>query len=381
MPKIQQHTTTNSERAVWSECPMKWALQYGLGIRPKKEAEALTFGSLFHDALEAWWDRSSEGGGYRIAAGERAIDEGVDQLVPDAPVGFSTEEPNRGTSASKLEEWRGLLKDMLWGYERRYGAEIDNKELKLILNESAVRCATQTPAGKRSPWSHYQGKLDKVVEDGFGQHWILDHKTSGSALKHWRSRHEYSPQALTYGWLYRESTGITPAGIVYDLCLKAAPAKPSEYPRKKDGFLSKRIPANAEAESFLKAVLATGKGMAAEPWYAVTLSALKAEREKFFRREWVRWSDTDLDRMGAELHAVSSTIRRAHNTTLKIKEAAPAIDEQVMRSAYAFPRNDACYKYGRPCSYLGLCRVAQTRTEIERELFDFRIAGKIHEEY
>ena len=47
---------TNSRLTCFRECPRKHKYQYVDGIRPVLDAEALTFGTLMHAALENWWE-------------------------------------------------------------------------------------------------------------------------------------------------------------------------------------------------------------------------------------------------------------------------------------------------------------------------------------
>jgi uncharacterized membrane protein YhfC len=46
---------TTSRLKAYRACPRLHHNRYDLGIRPAEQAEALTFGTLGHVGLEAWW--------------------------------------------------------------------------------------------------------------------------------------------------------------------------------------------------------------------------------------------------------------------------------------------------------------------------------------
>ena len=381
MPRIAKHTTTNSERQCYNSCQFKWALRYGLGIRPENNSDALVFGTLFHTAMEAWWSVSDG----RVGHALEAIRQPLADIKDKESCGFHLSDDSF-SPVSKADEWYEMLKAMVIGYEWKWGG--DRCKVKLLSNEATLEAATQTPSGKRSPWARYSGVVDKAIEDEHKQVWILDHKTTSLNLKQWRSMNQYNPQALTYAWLYRETHGREPVGICYDLARKAVPAKSSAYKLKKDGSLSHKMPRNADSQGLRNALQSHSLGV--DDWCATKLIELKEREDSgyFFRREWIRWNSMDLDRIGSELYAVATQIRQGHDKTeagrthLKSwgdnwRLVAPQVINDL---AFMFPRQDSCYSYNRPCSYLELCRVACDQHETEHLLQDYRLADRIHEE-
>lgn len=386
--KTAKHTATNSERQCWHSCKFKWALRYGLGIRPEKMADPLEFGSIFHKGLEVWWAHGSSTARVRVNAALDAIKCELDQRrdAEQSPFDLGSMFSDQ---ASKFDEWEDLMGHMMWGYEWQWASEIPN--LTMLCNEQTVEAATQTPSGKRSPWARYSGVIDKAIKDQHGQVWILDHKTTGSPLHVWRRRNQYSPQALTYGWLYREAFGVQPVGIVYDLCFKAKPASVNDYTKVKDGSrLVKTMPKNADPAGFRNAIAALGQTLDSEPWYREQLSKLERRSEgQFFMRVRVRWDHMALDRVGAELYATATDLRRAHDATRDMRSGLlqsgdfwrAVAPDSIRDAAYLFTRQDSCFnKYGRACSYLELCRVASEKHEITYLLDEYRLADQIHEE-
>jgi hypothetical protein len=364
-----------------------WALRYGLGLRPKVIPDPLEFGSIFHKGLEVWWSHLDKPGVVRVTLAIAAVKEEIESRRSDQQSPFSTEAIF--ATDPKLDDWQDLMSDMLWRYDLEWESEIP--KYKLLCNEQTIEAATQTPSGTRSPWARYSGVLDKAVEDEHGQVWIWDHKTTTSALSAWRARNIYSPQALTYGWLFREMTGVTPVGIIYDLCRKSKPASIAQYKVLKDkSALYKTMPKDASADGFKAAIAALGQTIDSVSWYRGQLEHLENRAKgQFFARVPVRWDYVALDRVGAELYATATDLRRAHDITrekrtdlLQCGEFWRAIaPEHINALAYLFTRQNSCFnQYGRTCSYLDVCRVASSKEQMSYLLEDYRLSDQIHEE-
>ncbi len=123
------------------------------------------------------------------------------------------------------------------------------------------------------------GIADLVVEEN-KQTWIVDHKISGRQNF---ENFEVSFQGIIYCWLYWKTTGIMPAGIIYNIISSNPPNKPKIL---KSGELSKdknqRVQAldyEYKAEEIAKA---KGEEVNEETWDFIKF--LKMNEARFFER-------------------------------------------------------------------------------------------------
>jgi hypothetical protein len=99
----------------------------------------------------------------------------------------------------------------------------------------------------------YQGRVDLVVEDEFGEYWIWDHKT---AAQFGTTQHlALDEQCGSYIWALKHKLGINIAGVVYNELRKKVPHAPHQ---NKNGFLSVNKQQDTTLDLFLEAMEALG---------------------------------------------------------------------------------------------------------------------------
>lgn len=371
---VRPHTATNSERSRFAQCQHKWLLSSGLGLDLVSSTMPLVFGSAWHAFQETWWKEWGDAA-LTDRSGLDTIHSRCDALADQTTGGFSSS-GGVGWTEHQVEESRELLLDMASRYQSTYADQQDyGQAVRLVQNETPLKARTRTPAGTPTNFGLFAGTPDKVVEDRYGQCWIVEHKTTSYSLDRWPDLHGYSPQVLSYAWLLREA-GIRVVGVIYDLALKAmAPTVDRFQVVKSGGRLSKRLPANATAAG-LRQALAHHR-LEADAWTREKLEALDRAPDPFFRRYTVRFTEGEIHRTGMELWSVAAQLRRAHATRgtdgLSAREAREAIRHQWLHHSptrgmdrahtaiwslgHLFPRNgSACYSWGSPCRHMDLCQ-------------------------
>lgn len=361
-----RHTFTNSERKS-AGCAHMWLFKYGLRLRKDGRSTALMFGSIWHDVMSAWWKAKANGRNdlARIHACRSEATRQFEKLREDVK-GFDLHDPVK-VNTEDLDKILELLAGMVRGYERRYGQD---DTLHMIADELVLGHPTISIKGNQGA-SIVMGRVDKVLVDNYGQHWIGEHKTSGSKLDDWRWTNGYDPQAPTYAWLLKHSHGIDAVGVCYDLAFKANPPKQSKFKlADKNTRLSMKLPANCTARAFLTAIRYHGFRVEDHAWYREKLDAMEGKRDPFFKRVFVRFEPGAVERVGLELHSESTRLRGYDNIVRRANvdwredhserewEWQHNVIGILNDVGHRFPRNsNACVnRYGRVCGFKDLCR-------------------------
>jgi hypothetical protein len=133
---------TNSRLRVFNECQRKHHYKYDLGIQTP-QTSAMRFGSLAHEALEAWY-RAWQADGDRLLAALAIID-----------------------TAEEIDDVdRIRLRVLAAAYDARWGAE----DWEII----GVEVEFRYWLGERQ----LGGKIDAIIRHADGRNYIVEHKTS-----------------------------------------------------------------------------------------------------------------------------------------------------------------------------------------------------------
>lgn len=315
---------TNSELRTRRRCPREHHLSYELGFRSAREdALALRFGTMMHRALEAWWYSVK---GARLSAALDALAEFGDM---DA-----------------YELARAV--EMLNGYDARWSGE----PLHCIAVEQEFRAAMVNPeTGAKSRTFELGGKLDVIAQDDEGRVFLVEHKTSSDDLSpgslYWQGL-QLDTQLSTY-YAGMRALGFDPAGVIYDVLgkpqlrpYKATPLEERKY-RQKDGVLYANQREHDETPV---------------EFQARVREAIASEPDRYLLR-------------GTVVRLVEEEVEAAYDTW----QHARAIADSA--SSKHWPRNpDSCRRFGRLCSYFGVC----TKTETLTDPALFRHVSNVHEE-
>lgn len=223
---------TNSRLIALRRCQRLHRFKYGLGYRPIAGARALRFGSLAHDAMEAW-SRAPRGDA-QLAAALAAIE--------TAAVRAQRE----NDPLDPFDVIRARV--MLTGYHERW---VD-ADLEWLAVEAPFRMPLRNPeTGRTSPLWEVAGKMDGVArERSTGFVYVVERKTSsediGPGSTYW-AKLTLDGQVSIYLDAARE-LGYDARGVLYDVLgkpkldpYKATPVEERKYTEKpsklKDGTI------------------------------------------------------------------------------------------------------------------------------------------------
>lgn len=301
---------TESRLQAFRTCPKLHHYQYIERARPVVDKDALTFGSMIHAGLEAWWKA------WLDTATEPAINYAARAIALYA----------RDNAIDVFTAARATV--LMLGYSLRWSLEME--DLEVLAVEVQFETQMHGPKGGVARSLVLGGKIDVIVRRrSTGKTWILEHKTSGADLRpgssYW-TRLRMDPQISVY-FDGAKALGHEVEGCIYDVIdkpaqrpLKATPVEKREY--KKDGTLYAKQ--RAEDETVDE--------------YASRLTLAIAEApEQFYQRAEVIRLDGEMDEARLDTYATAAMLRDS------------------MRMGRA-PRNpSACHLYGSDCSYLDVC--------------------------
>jgi RecB family exonuclease len=238
-----------------------------------------------------------------------------------------------------------------------------------IAVEETMVARLRNAAGRRTS-KRLAGKVDGVAVRADGSVWIVDTKTTSLLLDTWKRQNGTSPQMATYAVLVRERyPDIQLAGACYDL----VSTKPcGEVRRNKDGSLA--APGSGllsvTAAAFAAAVQSAPGGWKGKDWYEDQYNRLvRAEAEgRWFRREFVTFSEYDLERAAEELAAIATKHARMRRDAEPLREYVrngrneggvdgDRLVTALVNSSTKFPRQPAVCTtgFGFRCDYYDLC--------------------------
>jgi hypothetical protein len=353
-------TLTNSRAKALRRCPRLHYYSYELGRRPIKKGVALSFGTLFHNGLEAWWLAWLGGG-----SGIEPVMNGYDAIA----AGKSDElDPIHDIRAEEL----------LRGYDLRWRDEM--KRYVVIAVESKFEAPVLNPAsGHKSRTFRLSGKIDALVHDlGTDEHLLVEHKTTSLDLSpgsdYWL-RLRMDGQVSQYVDGLRASLGIEVSRCLYDVARrpqlqqKLATLKESRKYTKGKGCkeCGGKAGQRGEGEVFNEedadpemwpCAACDGTGWTEPPRlysgqrehdepldeYRLRLRAHIAEYPNaYYARGDVVRLDEELDEYRSDIWQLALMLRARQRAGADMGERA-------------WPRNpDACEQFGRRCEYWPVC--------------------------
>lgn len=162
-----------SERSAFKKCRWAWDLSFLQGLRQRRDAPVLRFGTLVHIALAEWYVPGKKRGKNPVKAFLKAYDEEIrigGEFTIVADVDDADPEADK-----KWSDARELGVDMLEMYLETYG---DDKDWEVLATEQAFRVPVFSPKNGRYLFT-YAGILDLVCRQrSTGRIWIWDHKTT-----------------------------------------------------------------------------------------------------------------------------------------------------------------------------------------------------------
>jgi RecB family exonuclease len=301
---------TYSALNTFRNCPRKYKNRYLDNLRPRERAEALSFGSVIHTAIELWY-RSSD-------AESRLRD--VLAYIDDA---FE----NRVVDSNQMVQWH-LATAMIRGYAERYATE----EFEVVEVEKEFVGEIRNPdTGRQSQTFRIAGKVDGIVRchDGL---YLLEHKTASNVDASYLDKLWTDTQIALYCYYLRE-LGYPIVGVVYNVLLK------SRLKQGKGETQEEYEVRHAELAAKNKSGKSTAKRQMPETddefqsrlteWYS---------RPEAFHREFIYLSEDRLAMLQGEVWEITQQYLDAR------------------RRGKWLLNTSNCFSYQRPCEYLAYCQ-------------------------
>lgn len=301
---------TYSALNTFRNCPRKYKNRYLDNLRPRERAEALSFGSVIHTAIELW---------YRSSNTESRLRD-VLAYVDDA---FE----NRLVDSNLMVQWH-LATAMIRGYAERYATE----DFEVVEVEKEFVGEIRNPdTGRQSQTFRIAGKVDGIVRchDGL---YLLEHKTASTVDASYLDKLWTDTQIALYCYYLRE-LGYPIVGVIYNVLLK------SRLKQGKGETQEEYEVRHAELAAKNKSGKSTAKRQMPETddefqarmteWYS---------RPEAFHREFIYLSEDRLAMLQDEVWEITQQYLDAR------------------RRGKWLLNTSNCFSFGRPCEYLAYCQ-------------------------
>lgn len=311
---------TNSELRTWRLCARRHQFQYRLRRRPRRVAEALSFGTLWHLGLEHWWAATGDG---RLAAGLAAM-----RAESHDPYALATCEV------------------MLAAYTALYGEQT----LETVCVEQSFEVPLVNPeTGQASRTYRIGGKFDGIAKDG-DRLVVVEHKTAASDIEqgslYWKKVQTLDTQVSLY------LAGARSAGYAVEACLYDVARKPGIRPLKATPEESRKYTKAGALYANQRLTDETPEGFAAR-----VADDIAERPDRYFARAEIVRLEKDDDGHAYDTWQQAKMMREAE------------------LAGYAPKNPDSCSSFGG-CPYLPVC---SNETTLDDDSL-FRTADTAHEE-
>ena len=301
---------TYSALNTFRNCPRKYKNRYLDNLRPRERAEALSFGSVIHTAIELWY-RSPD----------------TESRLPDVLAYIDDAFENRVVDPNLMVQWH-LATAMIRGYAERYATE----DFEVVEVEKEFVGEIRNPdTGRQSQTFRIAGKVDGIVRchDGL---YLLEHKTASNVDASYLDKLWTDTQIALYCYYLRE-LGYPIVGVIYNVLLK------SRLKQGKGETQEEYEVRHAELAAKNKSGKSTAKRQMPETddefqdrlteWYS---------RPEAFHREFIYLSEDRLAMLQDEVWEITQQYLDAR------------------RRGKWLLNTSNCFSYQRPCEYLAYCQ-------------------------
>jgi len=301
---------TYSALNTFRNCPRKYKNRYLDNLRPRERAEALSFGSVIHTAIELW---------YRSSNTESRLRD-VLAYIDDA---FE----NRLVDSNLMVQWH-LATAMFRGYAERYATE----DFEVVEVEKEFVGEIRNPdTGRQSQTFRIAGKVDGIVRchDGL---YLLEHKTASTVDASYLDKLWTDTQIALYCYYLRE-LGYPIVGVIYNVLLKSRLKQgkgetQEEYEVRHAELAAKNKSGKSTAKRQLPETDDEFQARLTE-WYS---------RPEAFHREFIYLSEDRLAMLQDEVWEITQQYLDAR------------------RRGKWLLNTSNCFSYQRPCEYLAYCQ-------------------------
>lgn len=304
-----KYVIRTSDRLAFKRCRQAW--DFGSKIRmnfePMMRPLPLDFGTAIHGALEVYYDPGfwhADRSIVQLSAKEEFVAICKDHKKDYLSV-MDQEQMDELMERERFIEPLELGKGMLDHYFK-WAPTVDN--FKPLMVEIEFEVPILVPAGLELPPGFenrggelyfeglpvvYQGRCDLLIEDPFGNVWIVDHKTAGNFGS--TEYLEMDEQCGSYIWALFMQLGVDVKGVIYNRLLKAAPKPPQELQR---GGFSKNRQQRTTYELYKQTLIENGERVTD---YIDFLEFLQDRGNPFFQRLQVQRSKTEMRNLANQI--------------------------------------------------------------------------------
>lgn len=176
----------NSERSTYRRCRQKWEWSYVRKLEPKLRAKPLTFGTMVHQALAAWYVPGKKRGQHPA----EAFIEIYDADAEEKGRGFDQWDDDGNKVDARELGWA-----MLNGYVEQYGKD---DKYTILQSEMTFQIDVYDKQGRYL--CTFVGSVDGPARNrDTGKVVLFEHKTA-KAIQDVRINSGYGEQGLTYWW-------------------------------------------------------------------------------------------------------------------------------------------------------------------------------------
>jgi hypothetical protein len=304
---MKRQLTTQSLWRAFLDCRKYAFWRFEEQLVPLQRERALSFGTLIHECLEMW---------HRL------------RDLPGVLTHIDRACPNRAYDEEQRRTWH-LATAMMKGYTARYAQE----DFEVVCLEKTFEMEVVNPrSGAKSRSFTFGGKVDGIVRIGV-EHFLLEHKTAAAIDGSYLERLWMDFQISAYTLGVEHGLGIPIAGILYNVLVKprlqqSAGETEAEFEARRAELIAKSKTGTTTAKRRLPE---------SDDEFQSRLAA-KYTDPAMFHRERLCLSRSDLDRLRSELWELTQEYLRAR------------------RHKVWHQNTSACFRYGKPCPYFGLCR-------------------------
>ena len=300
---MESNIITVSRMRCFNACRRLHHIKYELGYHSVITSESLSFGTLIHTGLEAWW---KSGGSLPAALAAMQAKPGEADVIAMA-------------KASVL----------LTGYDARWLPDMADFEVLGVESEFKTRIINPA-TGYPMQELEVAGKLDVLIRRrSTGKVWFVEHKTSSEDLSagstYWQ-RLRMDPQVSVYHG-GTKALGHEVEGCIYDVVSKFGERPKLATPMDKRKYTK---------DGKLYAVQRENDETVDEFSTRIAAKMVESPDSYFGRAEVVR-TDSEMVESQKDVHATALMIR----------------DEERLGRAPRNPGN--CFMYGRTCEFHEVC--------------------------
>ena len=336
---------TNSSRNAFTTCAEKYRLSMVEKLKPMRDPAPLRFGTMMHSVLCAYYDALIKGlhDPCQVA---------LDSIQPKIDAETELQNQSEFPDQKRIDDDAKAV-DLIRGIMARYPSRYpdDAKKYNVIMNESVLSYRIT------DEWD-YMGRADLLFQSKENDTHIsfVDHKTSILTSPAAFAREmEFDGQLLGYCRLAKESVGILPATVIYNVIRRKLPAIPKTL---KNGNLSLESGIDTTADIYCAALSEVlGVEGIIPPQYQSIIDSLERRGDTFLYR--------------VEFPVSEFAILEWEIDTQRVCRAI----DHAMNCGYLdgcwYHNYSACNAIGRRCPFIPICSqdTERGKTEIVKTMF------------